>query len=280
MTVSSPRNEADMVMLAAGIQLGYEAQTKMRQLTNTKFEGEVTKRNSKVKVLTLDAVTVSSYDGTDIDLEEVDVSPTYLTCDQAEYINVGVDALDSISGAGDWLQAAANSGAMQVAKAYDRFIASTWFADAGITSSTLGTIASPVNLPSASDFYDYLVDAVAEIEDEGPELFAVVDSTCYAKLKKDDNFVGYGLEARKNGLVGEAAGLTIIRANVIAPASGKHSVLFTTDRNAVSSAYGLVRTRAYEPEKRFSDAIKSLFVYGADVTQPARVGKGAVTFTP
>lgn len=84
-------------------------------------------------------------------------------------------------------------------------------------------------------------------------------------------FVGNGTDYNKalieGGEVGVAAGFQVSLSNNVPNTTGtKYKIIAGTNR-AASFAEQILKTEAYRPEKRFSDAVKGLHVYGAKVTQ-------------
>ena len=102
--------------------------------------------------------------------------------------------------------------------------------------------------------------------------FVVVPSWFYGLMLKDDRFVAAGTAKTDavlaNGLIGTAAGFNIYQSNNVPnTANAKYKIIAgTTD--AISFASQVTKTEAFRPEKSFCDAIKGLFVYGAQVVQP------------
>ena len=63
------------------------------------------------------------------------------------------------------------------------------------------------------------------------------------------------------------AGFQVSLSNNVPNTTGtKYKIIAGTNR-AASFAEQILKTEAYRPEKRFSDAVKGLHVYGAKVTQ-------------
>lgn len=90
-------------------------------------------------------------------------------------------------------------------------------------------------------------------------------------LLKDDRFVKSdaqaGQNALLNGFVGRVAGFNVFESNNVVYDTTDHYWKVTAQISAVTT-FGeqIVKTEAYRMEKRFSDAVKGLHVYGAKVT--------------
>ena len=90
-------------------------------------------------------------------------------------------------------------------------------------------------------------------------------------ILKDNRFVGNGTDYNKaileGGEVGKGAGFTVyVSNNVPNTTKTKYKIIAGTEE-AGSYAEQILKTEAYRPEKRFSDAVKGLHVYGAKIFQ-------------
>ena len=71
----------------------------------------------------------------------------------------------------------------------------------------------------------------------------------------------------EGGEVGVAAGFKIWLSNNVPNTGGAKYKIIAGTNEAASFAEQILKTEAYRPEKRFSDAVKGLHVYGAKVFQ-------------
>lgn len=155
----------------------------------------------------------------------------------------------------------------------DQFAANLLYVgvDAG---NILGTDDSPI-VPTADDAYDALVDLSTLLTEANVPMdgrWAVIPAWYHGMLLKDKRFVGNGTDYNKaileGGEVGIAAGFRILLSNNVPNTTGTKYKIIAGTNEAGSYAEQILKTEAYRPEKRFSDAIKGLHVYGAKVLQP------------
>ena len=138
----------------------------------------------------------------------------------------------------------------------------------------MGNDSTPV-VPTKADAYDYLVDLSTDLTEKDVPTegrWAVIPAWFHGLLLKDSRFVGNGTDYNKalieGGEVGVAAGFRIFLSNNVPNTEGtKYKILGGTNA-AGSYAEQILKTEAYRPEKRFSDAVKGLHVYGGKVVQP------------
>ncbi len=122
--------------------------------------------------------------------------------------------------------------------------------------------------------YDTLVD-VATLLDEGnaPEdgRFVIVPAFVHGLLLKSDAFVRaseLGDSVVTKGFIGEVAGMKVYKSNNVPNTAGTKFKVLAGHPSAITMAEQVVDVRAYEPEQRFSDAVKGLHVFGSKVVQP------------
>ena len=102
-------------------------------------------------------------------------------------------------------------------------------------------------------------------------------------MEKDPRFVMTGTAQAENrlanGFAGRAAGFDIFTSNQVPNTSKAKWKIIGSVPMASTFAQQILNTNAYQPEKRFGDAMKGLHVYGAKVTMPELVAVATVNFT-
>ena len=110
--------------------------------------------------------------------------------------------------------------------------------------------------------------------------WVVVPAWFHGLLLKDKRFVGNGTDYNKaileGGEVGVASGFRVSLSNNVPNTTGTKYKIIAGTNEAGSYAEQILKTEAYRPEKRFSDAVKGLHVYGAKVLQPkCQIGRAS-----
>ena len=244
-------------------------------LLNRDYEGEIKNFGDTVKINQIGDVTIKNYQkSTDIEApEELSGEQLMLTIDQAKYFNFGIDDVDAAQVNPKLMDKAMMRAAYGMNDVTDRFAASLLYvgADAG---NTLGTDDSPI-VPTATDAYDTLVDLSTILTEANVPMdgrWVVVPAWFHGLLLKDKRFVGNGTDYNKvileGGEVGVASGFRVSLSNNVPNTTGTKYKIIAGTNEAGSYAEQILKTEAYRPEKRFSDAVKGLHVYGAKVLQP------------
>lgn len=244
-------------------------------LLNRDYEGEIKNYGDTVKINQIGDVTIKDYEkNKDIAApEELTGEQLMMTIDQAKYFNFGIDDVDAAQVNPKLMDKAMMRAAYGMNDVTDQFAASLLYTGAD-AANVLGTDDSPI-VPTADDAYDALVDmstllTEANVPMEGR--WIVVPAWYHGLLLKDRRFVGNGTDYNKaileGGEVGVAAGFRVSLSNNVPNTTGAKYKIIAGTNEAGSYAEQILKTEAYRPEKRFSDAVKGLNVYGAKVLQP------------
>lgn len=244
-------------------------------LVNRDYEGEIKNYGDTVKVNQIGDVTIKNYvKGQDIDdPEELDGDQQELKIDQAKYFNFSIDDVDNAQTNPKLMDEAMQRAAYGMNDTTDGFLANLMAVGAINNGDNLGTDEAPL-VPTAETAYDMLVDLGTDLTEKNvPTMgrWVVVPAWFHGLLLKDKRFVGNGTDYNKalieGGEVGVAAGFKVNLSNNVPNTAGtKYKVIAGTNA-AASFAEQIIKTEAYRPEKRFSDAVKGLHVYGAKVFQ-------------
>lgn len=244
-------------------------------LLNRDYEGEIKNFGDTVKINQIGDVEIKDYTrGTDIaEPDDLSGEQLMLTIDQAKYFNFSVDDVDNAQTNPKLMDKAMQRAGYGMNDVTDQFAANLLYVGAD-TANALGTDESPI-VPTADDAYDALVDLSTLLTESNVPMdgrWAVIPAWYHGLLLKDKRFVGNGTDYNKaileGGEVGVAAGFRILLSNNVPNTTGTKYKIIAGTNEAGSYAEQILKTEAYRPEKRFSDAIKGLHVYGAKVLQP------------
>jgi len=251
---------------------------------NRDYEGNISGSGSSVKISGIGHVTVRSYTrNSDISgPDELEDASQVLLIDQGDYFNFAIDDVDNRQANVKLMGAATAEAAWSMADVSDRFLKTTIYA--GIPSTqTLTTVTGLTTTPGNA--YDLLVDLDTQlnITNTPPgDRWAIMPYELQGVLRKDERFVSFGTPENRGLLVrgqpiGMAAGLNIYCSNIFPTDGSSHNVVVAGYRGAVTFAEQMDKTEAYRPQKRFSDALKGLHIYGAKVTRPTNLVACAYT---
>jgi hypothetical protein len=238
-------------------------------VVNTEYEGEIKGQGSTVKINSIGAVTIGTYDkSTGIgNPQELDSAQKTLTIDQAKFYNFTVDDVDAAQANVDLLSGGIVEASYGLANVVDQYIAG--FYTEVKAENVIGTAATPV-VPTSSTAYDLLVDlGVILDENNVPEgdRFVVVPAWYYGLLVKDPRYTK-DANVMRTGFVGSIDNMSVYKSNNVPNTTGAKYKIIAGHKSAISFAGQVDSVEAYRPEKQFSDAIKGLQVFGAKCIKP------------
>jgi N4-gp56 family major capsid protein len=246
-------------------------------VVNRDYEGEITGMGDTVKINQIGPITIGDYTrNTDITAPEtLTSSQTTLVINNAKFFNFQVDDLDQAQTNPKVMETAMQRAAFGVAEKVDEIVAGLIAAnvDAG---NDLGAIT---DLTTVTNAYLHLVELSVALDEANAPVegrWAIIPPWYHGLLLQDQRFVGAGSLASDaallSGQVGEAAGFRILKSNNVVNDGTDWQIVAGVDL-ATSFAQQVVDVIAYQPEKRFADAVKGLNVFGAKVVLPTGLAK-------
>lgn len=247
---------------------------------NLDYEGEIRGMGSSVRINAMGRITISDYArNTDISgPEQLQLADQSMVIDQGKYFNFAVDDVDARQARASLMDQAMAEASWGLAEAVDDYIAAQLTANVA-TANVLSaaTVGNGSNEKSAYQVLAALDVKLTESNVPRPARWVVVPPWFEGLLRTDQRFVSFGTPQNRQNLrgdpIGEAAGFNVYISNnvpsgtdVLAGYSGAHSYAEQVDK-----------TEAFKPEKRFSDAMKGLLIYGHKVTRPSALAKIVAT---
>lgn len=247
---------------------------------NRDYEGDITGAGDVVKINSIGRVTIGTYTkNTDIsDPETLDDAQANLLIDQQKYFNFQVDDVDRAQQKPKVMDAAMREAAWGLRDVADQYIAGLYTGVASANTTGLGDDTTPL-VPTKVTAYEYLVDMGTVLDENNVPRdgrWVIVPPWYHGFLVKDDRFVGAGAgdQVLRNGMVGQAAGFSVLLSNNVPNTSGAKYKVIAGHPMAWSYAEQIVSVESFRPEKRFADAVKGLHVYGAKLVRPTAIAVG------
>lgn len=243
-------------------------------LCNRDYEGDIRQAGDTVKINQISDITVKDYTkGKEIEVENVDGTPTELKIDQNKYFAFTVEDVDAAQANVNLVDGAMQRASYSMRDTIDQYIAGL-YKGAGVTAG-LGDDTTPLSITSAAKAYESLVDLKGALDDNNVPAdgrFVVVPSGFYGYMLKDSRFVSAGTNKTDNvlanGYIGTAAGFQIFQSNNVPNTKGAQYKILAGTRAAISYAQQITMTEAMRVEKYFADLVRGNFVFGAKVVQP------------
>lgn len=237
---------------------------------NRDFEGDIKEKGSIVKICGVGEVNINTYTKNTNMNNPQDLSDTVvqLAIDQAKYFNFQIDDIDKAQCSPKLMEAAMKVAASGLANSADEYIYNL-ASQAQTKLSITDTAASIIDyiLKARTILYkNNVADASDIVVEVSPEVAERLFKEKMDISSDNSDFV-------ENGYMGNIAGCKVYISNNISKRSNNlcagetHSCVVRTKR-AIAFAEQLSEINAYRPERRFADAVKGLYLFGAKIVYP------------
>ena len=259
-----------------------------RGIATTEYEGEITGAGDVVKISQLGAIDVNTYsEDTDITYQLLDDAQLQLVIDQKKYFAFGVDDVAQAQSRPNVMSGAMQLSAHAIGNEVDEFIAGK-YTEAGVPTSNLGTsLTSDQDIYATSGGNDGMIGAITNMEialneADVPTMgrWIVWSSKLAAYLKYAgivDNIAGAAKPqvlpngAVGPGYIGNVLGFDHFVSNNV-PNNGTAYAIMFGGPGAIAFAGQVSRIESLRLQDHFKDAVRGLYVYGAKVVRPDRLG--------
>lgn len=266
---------------SARLLQGLEKSHVATNLVNRDYEGQIRNQGDKVNINTLSDVAIKTYTSNSDIASPDDLTTTkqQLEITEADYFNIQLDDVDRVQAAGELMDTAMRNVAYKMNDRTDSFILGK-IASGVDSGNIIGTTESPIQV-TKNNIYESIIEMRTKLDKANVPTSGrtiIIPPEIYALLLQDERFVKSdavaGQNVLVNGLVGRVAGFDVFESNnVVYDTNNKFWKVTAQVRTATTFAEQIVKTEAYRMEKRFSDAVKGLHVYGAKVTDGTQIAE-------
>jgi hypothetical protein len=241
-------------------------------VVNRDYEGEIKQYGDRVYVHGIGEITVADYvrDVTTVNYELLDDSRKELVIDRSKYFAFRVDDLDQAQQFPKLIDAASQKASRTLAGVADAYLAG-FYTDAGQTLD--GGSGTALQL-TAANVYATVVQASVMLDEKNVPAegrYLIVPPWVAGLMLMDEKFLLKADPTQAlNGQVARAAGFSIVVSNNVPVTGSAPAVYHLTagQSSAISYAEQISNTEAIRLQDSFSDGIRGLHLYGAEVLQP------------
>ena len=252
--------------------------TSLRNHCDFKYERDM-KNADTVYILNAVRPTVRTYvPGTDITRDPVDATRQALVLDQFKYFNIEMDDVYKAQTVPGAMEAAAKEGAIALSEEGDKYVAS--LVKAGVEAATDPLMSTTKITPSKTNAIDAIEEGFQKLYEKNNKVsdtyWLEVAPSYYRFIRPSmTELLTNNVELAKKGVVGMYGNARITIENLL-PTGGSGSTPDTVynilrTEHAIAFAEQIKETEAYRPEAAFSDAIKSLYTFGAKIVRPDEI---------
>ena len=258
---------------SAGILKSLHTITSMRNHCNFQYQKD-TENAKEVKILSVNRPTIKKYvKGTKIEREGATDSSLTLKLDQAYYFNFEIEDIDKAQSVPGLMEALTDEATRGLTLEGDKYVAEIIKAAADdegskVACSSLITLTNSNAVSSMEDGFATLYEHNCKVNDTFYlELAPKVFTTYRQQLTELST---NNPEILKKGAVGKINNALVCIENCLAEGDGAYYNVLRTDR-AVAFAEQIEKVEAYRPHDAFTDALKGLYVYGAEIVRPEEI---------
>lgn len=249
-----------------------EVITSLRNHCNFQYQKD--SQNAKeVKILSVNRPTIRKYvPGTPIERERAGDGSLLLKIDQYHYFNFEVEDIDKAQSVPGLMEALTDEASKGLALEGDKYVAELikTAADAGevAVSGSVIALTNKNAMESVEDGFATLYGNNCKVSDTfylevAPKVFTTYRQQL-TELSTNNPAI------LKKGAVGKVNNAYVCIENCLAEADGAYYNILRTDK-AVAFAEQIDKVEAYRPEDAFTDAIKGLYVFGAEIIRPEEI---------
>ena len=229
---------------------------------NRDYEGDIANYGDTVHITGIAHISIGDY-----------TAHTDIT--QSKYFAFEIDDVEKRQAMNNLTAAYSQDAAYKLRDLTDQYLA-------GLMAAGAKSKLDPISGATATKAYDTIVDLATALDKQNvPDAgrWVIVTPDFYGLLRKDSRFVAGAESAHStllNGVVGEAAGMTILKSNNAPAAKGgstqsptdEGNVIIAGTNAATTFAEQIAKVEATRKEKGFDDIVKGLHLYGAKVVRP------------
>ena len=247
--------------------------TSMRNHCNFQYQKD-TANAKEVKILSVNRPTIRKYEkGTKITREGATDNEITLKLDQAFYFDFEVSDIDKAQSVPGLMEALADEASRGLTLEGDKYVsaiikAAADDAESGVACSSLIKLTTANAMASVEDGFATLYEHNCRVNDTFYlELAPRVFTTYRQQLTELST---NNPEILKKGAVGKINNAYVCIENCLAEGDDAYYNVLRTDK-AVAFAEQIEKVEAYRPHDDFTDALKGLYVYGAQIVRPEEI---------
>ena len=279
------------VLFSGKLLVKYYDATVLSYITNTDYEGEISKFGDTVNIRETADVDISSYaKGQVLNNQQPEANSQQLLIDQGKYWSFVTEDVDDVQtdikdrverwtdDASEKLRISIDTDVLAAIGADSH--ASNQGATAGVISGDLamGVVATPITL-SETTIIDKIVDMGVVLDEQNvPEegRFLLMPSRISSLIKKSElagaNFSGDNTSIMRTGMLGQIDRFTVFNSNLLAGDNTNGFQCLFGHRDATTFATQLVQTKTQDNPDGFGMLHRGLQVFGYKVVKPEALG--------
>jgi len=238
------------------------------KICRCEIDAPITRMGQTVHISGIGDITIGTYTGADIDMQTLSDAGLTMKIAYADYFNFWVNDVDALQANANVMNAATKKSSYKMKDKSDGRIYDAMVAAAGLTGPTEGALDVTAAISNVAE-----MDLLLKEEEIPPEdRWLTIPHWMGTKLLLAGIYHAQDLKGNINGFITKVLGPDMYESG-----NNAATVILAGSYGATAYAEQIIKTKAYEPEKRFGDALKGLHVYGIKVVKANELAIGAFT---
>ncbi len=282
------------IIWSGKILVKYYDATVLAAISNTDYEGEISKFGCKVKIRTTPDIAVKRYKkGMKLVHQHPEPTIVELAIDQGDYWDFITDDVDKLQSDYNYMEDWTRDASEQLKIETDTIVLGQIPGDEATENSgatagkksasfNMGTTGSPVSIDK-TNVLDYIVDAGTILDEQSvPEenRWMVIPPWISGMIKKSDlkdaSLSGDGTSIMRNGRLGTIDRFTLYKSNllnVVTDGSDRVTDIMFGHKSAVTFAAQMLESETLRGESTFGTIVRGLHVYGFKTIKKEGLGR-------
>ncbi len=238
------------------------------KVARCEIDAPITKMGQSVHISGIGSITVNNYTGADMTMQVTRNTGMDFTIDYAKYINFMIDDVDAMQSNVNVFNAASKEASYALKDEADSGLNTLMAANAGLSTDSDATMDTVTVISGIAEMDLALKEAKVPKESR----WMIIPHWAGTKLLLAGIVHAMDLKGNINGFITNVLGPDLYESDNVgatAPLAGSY--------RAVAFVEQILKTVPFQPEKRFGDALKSLYVYGYKVIWPNELVLGSWT---
>jgi len=238
------------------------------KICRCEIDAPITRMGQTVHIGGIGDIIIGKYTGADIVMQELDDAGITMKIAFADYFNFWVNDVDALQANVNLMNAATKKSAYKMKNESDGNIYDAMVAAAGLS----GPVEAELDVTSAISNIAEMDLLLKEAEIPKEERWITMPHWMGTKLLLAGIYHADDLKGNINGFITNILGPELYESG-----NNAATVILAGAYGAVAYAEQIIKTKAFEPEKKFGDALKGLHVYGIKVVKPNELAIGLFT---
>jgi len=238
------------------------------KICRCEIDAPITRMGQTVHISGIGDIVIGTYTGADIVMQALSDAGVTMKIEYADYFNFWVNDVDALQANANLMNGATKKASYKMKDKSDGRIYDAMVAAAGLVGPTETALDTSSAISNTAEMDLLLKEAEIPPEDR----WITIPHWMGTKLLLAGIYHAQDLKGNINGFITKVLGPDMYESG-----NNAATVILAGSYGAAAYAEQIIKTKAFEPEKKFGDALKGLHVYGVKVVKPNELAIGLFT---